>query len=81
MPLEKMPLSLDRYGNTSAPAIPLTLCDAYGEAESGRISTLMCGFGVGLSWGVASARLDARDILPVEVTGEWFREGLINEPF
>lgn len=27
---DKMPLSLDRYGNTSAAAIPLTLCDAFG---------------------------------------------------
>jgi len=80
IPTEKMPISLDRFGNTSAPSIPLTLCDAYCNSTEGVLRTLMCGYGVGLSWGVVSAPIDTEDILPVFDTDEYFAEGLINSP-
>ena len=81
MNVDKMPLCLDRYGNTSAPAIPLTLCDAYGEcSEEREMNVLMCGFGVGLSWGVFSARINTADIYPIIETDEYFAEGIINSP-
>lgn len=81
MNMDKMPLCLDRYGNTSAPAIPLTLCDAYGGDTADRnMNVLMCGFGVGLSWGVASAQINTADIFPVIETDEYFAEGIINSP-
>ena len=80
-PMDKMPLCLDRYGNTSAPAPALALCDAYGEKDEGIIKTLFCCFGVGLSWGVASAEIDSKDIFPVIETDEVFEEGIINTPF
>ena len=77
----KMPLCLDRYGNTSAPAIPLTLCDAYGQDSQDReINVLMCGFGVGLSWGVLSAQIHISDIYEVIETDDYFAEGVINSP-
>jgi len=77
----KMPLCLDRYGNTSAAAIPLTICDAYGNDNSGKdIKFLMSGFGVGLSWGVGSATINSSDIYPVVETDEYFEEGVINSP-
>lgn len=77
----KMPLCLDRYGNTSAPAIPLTLCDAYGKDSQDReINVLMCGFGVGLSWGVLSAQINISDIYEVIETDDYFAEGVINSP-
>ena len=39
----------DRYGNPSAPAVPLVMCDAYGaDNEDKELNFLMCGFGVGL---------------------------------
>lgn len=79
--MDKMPLCLDRYGNTSAPAIPLTLCDAYGECdEDKKMNVLMCGFGVGLSWGVLSANINTADIYPVIESDEYFAEGIINSP-
>ena len=81
IPMEKMPLCLDRYGNTSAPAAALALCDRYGEAEGERVKTMFCCFGVGLSWGVASADIDTSDILPVFETDEIFEEGIISSPF
>lgn len=77
----KMPLCIDKFGNTSAPAIPLVLCDAYGDADDNKdINALMCGFGVGLSWGVLSAKLNTGDIFPIIETDEYFEEGLINSP-
>lgn len=81
IPMEKMPLCLDRYGNTSAPAVTMALCDRYGNTCGEKIKTLFCCFGVGLSWGVASAVIDADDILPIVETDEVFEEGIINEPF
>jgi 3-oxoacyl-[acyl-carrier-protein] synthase-3 len=77
--MEKVPISLDRYGNTSSASIPLTLCDAYSSCLSrDRIRVLMCGFGVGLSLGVASVEVSTDDLLPVITTAECFDEGLIN---
>ena len=81
IPMEKMPLCLDRYGNTSAPAVTMALCDRYGEEIGGEIKTMFCCFGVGLSWGVASARISVDDILPIIETDEIFEEGIINAPF
>ena len=77
----KMPLCLDRYGNPSAPAVPLVMCDVYGESsENASINFLMCGFGVGLSWGVCSACVNIQDIYPIMETDEVFEEGIINSP-
>ncbi len=81
IPMEKMPLCLDRYGNTSAPAVTMALCDRYGAVQGETIQTMICCFGVGLSWGVASAQIATDDILPIIETDEVFEEGIINEPF
>ena len=81
IPMEKMPLCLDRYGNTSAPAVTMALCDRYGEKSGGEIKIMFCCFGVGLSWGVASATMNINDILPIIETDEVFEEGIINKPF
>lgn len=81
IPMEKMPLSLDRYGNTSAPAVPLTMCDAYGRnMENREMNVLMSGFGVGLSWGVVSAKVNVMDIYEILETDDYFEEGVINCP-
>ena len=78
---EKMPLCLERYGNTSAAAIPLTLCDAFGNSTvSGEIQALMSGFGVGLSWGVMGTRINTADVYPVIQTDDYFKEGIIYSP-
>ncbi len=81
LPEEKVPASYDRYGNTTAASIPLTLCDAFGhEKGSRRISFLSCGFGVGFSWGVLAAEIDTADIFPITETDDYFKEGLIMKP-
>ena len=77
----KMPLCLDRFGNPSAPAIPMVICDTFGNKNENKdIHFLMCGFGVGLSWGVTSATINVDNILPIIETDEIFEEGIINSP-
>lgn len=48
--MKKVPVSMDRYGNTSSASIPLTLCDL-ASRDQGVKKIVMSGFGVGLSWG------------------------------
>ncbi len=72
---EQVPLSLDRYGNTGGVSIPLTLCDAYGGRRGERLKALICGFGIGLSWGVANIELDTDCIFPVVETEDYYRDG------
>ena len=77
LPQEKMPLSLDRYGNTSGVSIPITLSDAYGQTVEGHKHLLFSGFGVGLSWAAASATIDAATVLPVIHTDEYYQDGSV----
>jgi hypothetical protein len=37
----------------------------------------MCGFGIGLSWGVTSLVIDTGTIYPIEVTSDYYAEGKI----
>ena len=49
---EQMPYSLDAFGNTSSASIPVTLVSRLADRLSAkRNRLLLCGFGVGLSWG------------------------------
>ena len=74
-PKEKVPISIDRYGNTGGISIPLTLCDKYGEVDEGKIKALMSGFGIGLSWGVTSAVIDTARVYPIIKTSNCYNEG------
>jgi 3-oxoacyl-[acyl-carrier-protein] synthase-3 len=49
--IEKVPLSIDYFGNTSSASIPLTICKELGEVVLKENKTyLLSGFGVGFSW-------------------------------
>jgi 3-oxoacyl-[acyl-carrier-protein] synthase-3 len=54
VPMERTVTTLERYGNTAAASIPITLQKA---SELGRLQAgsrvMLCGFGGGLSWGAA----------------------------
>ena len=53
-PIEKFPMNLDEYGNTSSASIPLLLDELYRANKISRGSRLiMAGFGAGLSWGAS----------------------------
>jgi len=75
LPKDKVPISLDRYGNTGGISIPLTICDAYGDKQEGKLRALMCGFGIGLSWGVSNAVIDTCNVYPIIETSDYFAEG------
>ncbi len=52
IPMEKMPMNMDRYGNTSAASIPLLLDEVLrkGMIKPGN-KVILSGFGGGLTWG------------------------------
>ena len=75
LPMNKIPVSIDRFGNTSGTSIPLTLCDKYGQDNNTKLSLLMCGYGIGLSWGVVEAKINSEDILPIVYTDDYYTEG------
>ncbi len=55
LPIEKVFLNIDRYGNTSAASIPIALCEAI---EQGKVwpgaKVVFAAFGGGLTWGAAA---------------------------
>ena len=75
LPKDQVPLSLDRYGNTGGISIPLTLCDAYGDKSGEKLKALICGFGIGLSWGVANIEVDTDKVYPVVQTEDYYKDG------
>jgi 3-oxoacyl-[acyl-carrier-protein] synthase-3 len=58
LPMDKMFVNLDKYGNTSAASIPIAWCEAI---EQGRCrpgdTVCLVGFGAGLTWGAAIVRM------------------------
>ena len=57
IPKEKMSVSVDKFGNTSAASIPLSIAQ---ELENGKIKDddvlVLVGFGGGLTWGAVTIR-------------------------
>jgi len=57
--IEKVPYSIDLYGNTSSASIPLTIVVKLKEQlKNQHKKTLLSGFGVGYSWGSCIIDLD-----------------------
>ncbi len=72
---DKVPMTIDKYGNTSGVSIPITMCNFYGDKNEGIKNVLLLGFGVGLSWGVANLFIDTTDIFPVVFSDEYYDDG------
>ena len=60
IPMERVVINLDRYGNTSTASIPIATCEAF---EQDRLkpgdNVVFVGFGGGLTWGAAVAKWSA----------------------
>ena len=54
----KVPMSIEKFGNTSSVSIPLTMVSELKEQLASRKTLLLCGFGVGLSWATALLHVD-----------------------
>ena len=50
---EKVPMSIEKFGNTSSVSIPLTIASELQNKLGEEKKILLCGFGVGLSWATA----------------------------
>lgn len=81
IPFDKVPISLDRFGNTSGASAIVTLCDQYGNTYNNRtLRVLACGFGIGISLGITTFDIDTDNILPIFEDDTFFEEGLITDP-
>jgi len=58
LPMDRVVVNVDRYGNTSAASVPLALCEAFetGRVEAGDTLALVA-FGAGLTWASAIVQL------------------------
>lgn len=62
--MDRMLLSLEKYGNTSSGSIPLTLCLHKEKIlQREKTSLLLCGFGIGLSCAIMQLKIKADTIL------------------
>lgn len=77
MPIERVPICLDRFGNTSGASVPLAIVDKHGDnAEDSEIRLLTSSFGVGLSWGVVGFTINTKDILPLQEGLDTYDDGI-----
>ncbi|MEO8533520.1 MAG: ketoacyl-ACP synthase III [Flavobacterium sp.] len=59
LPVDKVPYSLKEFGNTSSTTIPLTIVtELKDKLNNASGDLILCGFGVGLSWGTVKIRLE-----------------------
>lgn len=58
LPVEKVPSSMARFGNTSSASIPITIVTELKDHIRGHKKFICCGFGVGLSWGTVAFDTD-----------------------
>lgn len=71
-----VPISIDRYGNTGAATIPLTICDAFAGNKKDLSKVLICGFGIGLSLGAGTINLSNAQIFPIFQSREVFEDNI-----
>lgn len=76
MPMDKVPVCLDRFGNTSGCSVPLAIVDKYGMIDEDReVNLLTSSFGVGLSWGVVGFKMNIKDVLPLTIGKDTYDDG------
>jgi 3-oxoacyl-[acyl-carrier-protein] synthase-3 len=76
IPLDKIPISIDRYGNNSSNSIPLVLSDHFANKEQEKLKMFVSGFGAGLSWACGTFVINTSVILPITMSDEYFIDEL-----
>jgi len=77
---QKMPISLDRYGNTNGASVPLTIVDLCERKQvPDKMKLIISGFGIGLSWGVSSFEIESKDVLPMIYTDNYFEDAYLGQ--
>jgi len=65
IPADKLPISLDEFGNTSSASIPLTIVTRLKERLQKSAKLVLVGFGVGLSWSAVAAEWEDTIVCPL----------------
>lgn len=66
IPADKAPISIQKYGNVSSASIPISIADLCSGLDDDReLKLLLSGFGVGLSLGVVSVQVSAKNVYPI----------------
>lgn len=66
IPSEKVFMSCQSFGNTSSASLPLTICLEKEQRNlSGKKRLLLCGYGIGLAWGIIMLDVDMDVVLPI----------------
>jgi 3-oxoacyl-[acyl-carrier-protein] synthase-3 len=75
LPADKIPLSLEQYGNTSCASIPLTINAALAKSITQKsLKLILAGFGVGYSWGACALHcgpIVSPEVIQVEESEAW----------
>lgn len=57
--IDKCPININKYGNTSGVTIPLLMNDFFSDISiHSKKKIIICAFGVGLSWGAAALEIE-----------------------
>lgn len=73
IPIEKIPVSIDRFGNNSSNSIPLVLSDHF-HNRSEFLKLFISGFGAGLSWGCGTISIHTDVIFPIIESDDFFKD-------
>lgn len=67
LPMFKVPINIEKYGNTSSASIPLLICDSACTAELKKRThrVALFGFGAGWSWGGVMLDMEALQVAEV----------------
>jgi 3-oxoacyl-[acyl-carrier-protein] synthase-3 len=57
LPRDRVPVVLDRFGNSGGPSVPLTITQGLTGSLGRPVSLMLLGYGTGLSWGAALVQL------------------------
>ncbi len=81
--MDKIPLSIDKYGNTGCGSIPLAICEHYknmkDKPSKAKIAT--CGFGIGLSLGIVGITIEPEKCFGILKVSERFDDGISYDIF
>jgi 3-oxoacyl-[acyl-carrier-protein] synthase III len=72
LPIDKVPININRFGNTSSASIPLLMADKLADPlRDSSMNLAMFGFGVGYSWASATLQVGSIDVIDIiEFTSE-----------
>ena len=67
--------SCQLFGNTSSASVPLTICLGKEKRKlTGRKKLLLCGYGIGLTWGIIMLDMDMDVVFPIMESNSTFED-------